>query len=85
MSFIPNGGNNIFIAANTNGNWWFRWNNTGWQGNTLVEAQPLNTGASIVCTPGNISLDQNGRYTFWTNIRNVGPNSTFFNMQTSSN
>ena len=85
MSQIPSGGNNIFIAANTNGNWWVRWNNSGWQGNTLVEAQPLNTGAALVCTPGSIDLGSSGQYTFWTNIRNNGGNSTFFNLQVSNN
>jgi hypothetical protein len=85
MSSIPNGGANIFIAANTSGNWFVRWNNSGWQGNTLVESQPLNTGANMVNTPGSIDLDSSGRYTFWTNIRNAGPNSTFFNLQVSSN
>lgn len=85
MSQIPNGGANIFMAAGHNGNFWFRWNNGGWQGNTLVEAQPLNTGANLQCTPGTIDLESNGQYTYWTNIANKGPNSTFFNMQASSN
>jgi hypothetical protein len=85
MSQIPTGGQNIFIAQNTNGNWGVRWNNSGWQGNTLVEAQPLNTGAALVCTSGSISVDQHGNYTFWTNIRNPPGNSTFFNLQVSSN
>ena len=84
MSQIPNGGNNIFMGAHTSGNWWVRWNSSGWQGNVLVEAQPLNTGAAMVSTPGTIDLEGNGQYTYWTNIKNNGNNSTFFNLQVSN-
>jgi len=72
------------MAANTSGYFWLNWNNGGWQGNTLVQAQPLNTGAGMVCTPGSINLNANGTYTFWTTIANTGPNSTYFNMQVSN-
>jgi len=85
MSFIGGGGANIFIGANATQNWSFTWNNSGWQGNTLVEPQPLNTGASLEYTAGSVSLNSKGSYSFSWSLKNNGPNSTFFNIQTSSN
>ena len=84
MSHIPSGGSEIFIAAKTNGNWWYR-QSGGWPGDTVVQAQPLNTGAALVCVPGSINLNADGSYTFWTNIANASTNSTYFNMQVSNN
>lgn len=84
MSQIAGGGANIFMAAHASGNFWVRWNNSGWQGNTVVQAQPLNTGAAMVCVPGSITRDSSGNYTFWTNISDTSGNSTFFNLQVSN-
>jgi len=85
MSFIGGGGANIFIGAHATQNWTFTWNNSGWQGNTLVEPQPLNTGAALDYTAGSVSLNSNGAYSFSWTLKNNGPNNTFFNLQTSSN
>lgn len=84
MSQIAGGGANVFMSAHTNGNFFVTWNSSGWQGNTIVQAQPLNTGAAMVCTPGTINLNGNGTYTFWTNIADTSGNSTFFNLQVSN-
>jgi hypothetical protein len=85
MSQIPSGGGNIYIGAHASQYWVITWNNGGWQGNTFVEAQPLNTGANLTGAPGPISLNSNGTYSFGTTITNSGPNSTYFNLQVSSN
>jgi hypothetical protein len=85
MSNITGGGANVYIAAHTSQYWTITWNNGGWQGNTLVEPQPLNTGASLAYTAGSVHLNSNGTYSFGVNITNNGPNSTYFNVQVSSN
>jgi hypothetical protein len=50
MSSIPSGRANSYMAAHwNNAQHYINWDNSGWQGNTLVQAQPLNTGAQMVC------------------------------------
>jgi hypothetical protein len=83
MSSIPIGGANIFMGAKASGNFFLHNSGVGWPGNAIVEAQPLNTGASLVCVPGKIDLLSDGTFKFFTKITNNGPNSTFFNMQFS--
>jgi len=85
MSFIGGGGSNIFIGAHATQNWIWTWNNSGWQGNTFNEPQPLNTGAALAYTAGSASLNSNGTYSFSWSVKNNGPNTTFYNIQTSSN
>ncbi len=86
MSFIPNGGGNIFIAGNqTQGGWGFTWNNGGWQGNTIIECQPFNTGAALSTAQGASTLNSSGSYAFGFSVTNHSANSTFFNIQVSSN
>ncbi|MBV1704338.1 MAG: hypothetical protein KGQ28_05990 [Hyphomicrobiales bacterium] len=84
MSSIFNGGSNIFIAAHTSQGWVFTWGNGGWQGNVLNEPQPLNTGAAMSFTTPTVSQNSNGTYSFAWTATNNGPNSTFFNIQTSA-
>jgi hypothetical protein len=84
MSQIAGGGANVYIAGHSSGNWYVQWNSGGWQGNTFVQGQPLNTGAALVCVPGSINLNSNGTYTFWTKISNTSGNSTYFNLQVSN-
>jgi hypothetical protein len=83
MAHIPSGGADIHIAAGQSGSFWYHDDSSGWQGNTLIQAQPRNTGASLVCTPGEIQKLDDGSYKFWTTITNHGPNSTAFNLQVS--
>ncbi len=85
MSFIGGGGSNIFIGNGATQGWNFTWGGGGWQGNTLMEPQPLNTGASLAYTAGSVSLNNNGTFSFSWTLKNNGPNSTFFNIQTSNN
>jgi len=85
MSQIAGGAGNVFIASGQTQNWTVTWNNSGWQGNTVIEAQPLNTGASLAYSEGSVSLNSNGTYSFSASIRDNGPNNTFFNLQVSSN
>jgi hypothetical protein len=59
--------------------------NGGWQGNTLIQTQPLNTGAGLAVTQSSVHRNSNGTYGFDYSVRNNGPNSTFFNVQVSSN
>jgi hypothetical protein len=84
MSSIPGGGASIFIAAGTTQGWIFTFGGAGWGGNVIVEAQPLNTGASMSFTVPSASLNSNGTYSFSYTIRNSGPNSTFYNHQLSA-
>jgi len=63
----------------------FTWNDSGWQGDTLTQPQPLNTGASLSYTDPSTSRNPNGTYSFSYSITNHGPNSTQYNLQTASN
>lgn len=85
MSSIFSGGNNIFIGSGATQGWTFTWGNAGWQGNTENQPQPLNTGAALSYTDATISLNPNGTYSFSWSVTNQGPNSTQYNLQTSSN
>ena len=85
MSGIVGGAGNVFIANGQTQGWTVTWNNGGWQGNMLLEPQPLNTGANISYSEGSVFLNSNGAYSFTCTLRNSGPNSTFFNLQYSSN
>lgn len=81
MSSVPNGGSNIFIASGASGNWWVERSSSGWPGNSVYQCQPLNTSASLKFDQGTVELQSGGTYRFWVNIKNNGPNSTFFNLQ----
>jgi hypothetical protein len=73
---------NIFIANGQSQGWITTWNNSGWQGDTIIQPQPLNTGASMVYEgTESISLNSNGQYSFTYTVKNNGPNSTFYNLQ----
>lgn len=85
MSSIPNGGANQFVSSGATYHATVTWNNSGWQGNTMIEAQPLNTGANLTVVPGNITVNASGKYGFSYAVKNNGANSTFFNVQVSSN
>ena len=85
MSFIPGGGGNIFIASGQTQGFTFTWGSSGWQGNTFFQGQPLNTGAALSFTAGAVRRNNNGTFSFDFSIRNNGPNSTFYNIQTSNN
>jgi hypothetical protein len=84
MSQIAGGGANIFIGNNQTQGWIFTWNNAGWQGNTFVQPQPLNTGASMSYTTPAVSRNNNGTFSFTYSVTNHGPNSTFYNAQVSN-
>lgn len=85
MSQIVGGGANLFIANGQTQNWIVTWHSSGWQGNTVIEAQPLNTGAELAYTEGSASLNSNGTFSFSVSIKDRGPNNTFYNLQVSSN
>jgi hypothetical protein len=85
MSFIANGGANIFIADGTTQSWAFTWGNSGWQGDSINQPQPLNTDAALSYTDPTVSLNPNGTYSFSYSVTNNGPNSTQYNLQTASN
>jgi len=85
MSSISNGGGDLFIASGATAYYTTTWGDGGWQGNTLIECQPLNTGASLDTVLGNVHLNANGTYGFAFSVRDNGPNSTYFNVQVSSN
>jgi hypothetical protein len=84
MSSIFGGGSNIFIGNGVTQNWTFTWGGSGWQGNVLNEPQPLNTGAELSYSAGGVHLNSNGTFGYDWSVTNRGPNSTFFNIQTSS-
>ena len=85
MSQVVGGGANLFIGTGQTQNWVVTWNNSGWQGNALIEPQPLNTGASLAYTEGSVNLNNNGTFGTSVVIKNNGPNNTFYNLQISSN
>lgn len=85
MSHVSNGGANIFIGANNTQGWICTWNSAGWQGDTVNQPQPLNTGAAMSYTDPTVSLNSNGTYAFSYSVTNHGPNSTFYNLQTANN
>jgi hypothetical protein len=84
MSFIGGGSSNLFIGSGQTQTWVWTWNNAGWQGNTINQPQPLNTGASMSYTDPSVSLNGNGTYSFLYSVTDNGPNSTFYNLQTSA-
>ena len=84
MSQIGNGSANIFIGANSTQGWVWTWNNSGWQGDTINQPQPLNTGAAMSYTDPTVTMNNNGTYAFHYSVTNHGPNSTFYNLQTSN-
>jgi len=85
MSSIPNGGSNLFITPGSTAHWIITWNSGGWQGNTLIEVEPLNTGVGLDVEMGNIDRNSSGQYQFAWSVKNNGPNNTFYNAQVSSN
>jgi hypothetical protein len=84
MSQIGGGSSNLFIGSNQTQNWIWTWNNAGWQGNTFAQPQPLNTGAAMSYTNPTVSRNNNGTFSFAYSVTNHGPNSTFYNLQTSN-
>jgi hypothetical protein len=84
MSSVFSGGASIFIGPNTTQSWTFTFGDSGWQGNTINQPQPLNTDASMTYTNPIVSLNSDGTYSFQEFITNDGPNSTNFNLQTSA-
>lgn len=84
MSFIPGGGSNIFIAAGQTQFWVFTWGAGGWQGNTLIEPQPLGPGASLTCTPGDVHMS-GASYAFDFSVTNSGPSGSIYDVQVSNN
>lgn len=84
MSFIPSGGSNVFIGNGVTQPWIITWNSSGWQGNSMIQPQPLNTGASMIYSDPSVSLNSNGTYAFSFTFTNNGPNSTQYNFQVSS-
>jgi hypothetical protein len=83
MSFIGNHSANIFIGNNQTQSWVWTWNNSGWQADTINQPQPLNTGAAMSYTDPTVSLNGSGVYEYAYSVTNHGPNSTFYNLQTS--
>jgi hypothetical protein len=76
---------NIYIGAHQTQSWTTHWNNSGWQGNTIVQPQPLNTGASMTYTDPSVSMSSDGTYSFSYSATNNGPNSTYYNLELSNN
>ena len=74
---------NVYIGAHTTQGWNSWWNNSGWQGNTLLEPQPFNTGVSLASTVPSVSLNSSGQYVYSYSVANNGPNSTYYNVQIS--
>jgi hypothetical protein len=92
MSDMLNGSTPLFIGApdpKTKKPRTQTWNVThtsgGWQGCELDEPQPLSTNASMSYSAGSVSLNSDGTYTYTMSITNHGPNSTFFNLQSTNN
>lgn len=84
MSFVPGGGSNIFIAPGQTQSFVFTWNNGGWQGNTLIQAQSLGQGASLVCAQSDVHMS-GASYAFDFTVTNLGPFGSIYDVQVSNN
>jgi hypothetical protein len=84
MSFIPSGGALIYIERGMTQSWIFTWNNTGWQGNTLIQPMPLNYPASMAFAQGNVYLNTDDTYSFSFSVTNNTPSPIYFNLEASS-
>ena len=83
MSSIPGGGSNIFISAGQTQLWTFTLGSSGWQGNILIEAEPVAPGPSLECNQQGVRLaGQN--YAFDFCVTNLGA-AGLYNVQVSAN
>ena len=81
MSDIPSGAANIFMAANTSGTFFVKFNNPGWPGTVVVQPEPLNTDVKMTAVPGTITRLSDGTFKFLTKISLGAGESSHFNMQ----
>ena len=65
--------------------WVFTWRNAGWQENTFVEPQPLQTQAWMSFTDPTVSLNPDGTYSFSFTVTNHGPEGTTYNLRFNNN
>ncbi len=87
MSFIANK-SPISIAPQETQDWVWTWSNQGWQGNTVIEPQPLQPyRTTLSWTMGVVTANQDGSYSFNFSISNSGQNAetTTYNIQISLN
>ncbi len=73
-----------YLAPHASAGWTTHWNNSGWQGNTLIEPQPLNPSATLTWTIPSVTLNTNGTYSFGYSVTNVSAAATTYNLQISA-
>jgi hypothetical protein len=87
MSFSANG-SPLSIAPQETHNWTWTWTHQGWQGNTVIQPQPLQPyGVSLSCTIGSITANQDGSYTinFSVSSGSISAEAATYNIQISLN
>jgi hypothetical protein len=74
---------NIFISIDQTQSWTATWTDSGWQGNFIVQPQPLNPGASMSYTNPSVSMGFRHPLSFSFSVTNHGE-GTFYNLQIST-
>ena len=67
-------------AANAQ-RWFFKFGGNGDRGTQYITAHPLNPGGDLLVFDHSKKLENNGTFTYFVSVRNVGPNVTNFNWQ----
>jgi hypothetical protein len=83
MSSIPGGGANIFIDAGQTQPWTLNLGTAGWQGNVLIEAQPLSPQVTLTCVQEDVE-QSGGIYLFSFAVKNTGKSGAIYNIQVSA-
>jgi hypothetical protein len=83
MSSVPGGRSNIFIGAGQTQLWTFTLGSAGWQGNILIEADPIAPGPSLTCSQQGVRLS-GVNYAFDFSVNNLGA-AGLYNVEVSAN
>lgn len=81
MSFNGLGFGTIAPGDANGQRWWFRFDGGTDQGTRYITAHPLNPGGDLVVFDHSKKLENDGTFTYWVSVRNVGSNVTNFNWQ----
>jgi hypothetical protein len=74
----------IYIGSGQTQGWVVTWNSPEWQGDTIVQPEPLTPEAPISYTNPEVSLTFNGCFAFSFSVTNRGPVPGFYDLQLMS-
>lgn len=66
------------IAPGASQRWFFR---LGDRGTQYITAQPLNPGGDLLVFDHSKKMENDGTFTYFVSVRNIGPNATNFSWQ----